>query len=99
MDGVAYLLSKTYTEDMIGQRIPAEGGRMIFVSEGAITRNEWFKAGQNGMNPEIMLTTPAINYAGETVAEYKGILYGIYRTYHKEDSDEMELYLRRKGGV
>ena len=51
------------------------------------------------MSPEIMLTTPAVNYAGETVAEYKGILYGIYRTYHKEDSDEMELYLRRKGGV
>ena len=99
MDGVAYLLSKTYTEDMIGQRIPAEGGRMIFVSEGAITRNEWFKAGQNGMNPEIMLTSPAINYSGEDVIEYKKIRYGIYRTYHQEDSDEIELYLRRKGGV
>lgn len=72
---------------------------MIFVSEGAITRNEWFKAGQNGMNPEIMLTTPAINYSGEDVIEYKKIRYGIYRTYHQEDSDEIELYLRRKGGV
>lgn len=99
MDGVAYLLGDTYMEDGIGQRIPAEGRQMIFVSEGAITRNEWFRAGQNGMNPEIMLTTPAINYSGQTVIEYKKIRYGIYRTYHKVDSDEMELYLRRKGGV
>lgn len=99
MDGVAYLICESYTEDKIGQHIPVGAKRMIFVSEGPVTGNEWFKAGQNGMNPEIVLTTAAVNYSGETVIAYKNVQYGIYRTYHKEDSDEIELYLCRKGGV
>lgn len=99
MDGIAYLLCDSYKEDGIGQHIPLKQKRKIFVSEDSITRNEWFKAGQNGMNPQIMLTTSAINYSGETAIEYKGVRYGIYRTYYNRDSDETELYLRRKVGV
>ncbi len=99
MDGVAYLLHESYAADGIGQYIPDKNKRKIFVSEGPITRSEWFNAGQKGMNPEIRLTTAAVNYSGETVIEYKDVQYGIYRTYHKEDSDEIELYLHRKGGV
>ena len=68
------------------------------VSEGDLTRAEYFKAGQNGMSPEIMLTTAAINYSGEMMIEYRKVQYGIYRTFHKSDSDEIELYLHRKGG-
>lgn len=98
MDGVAYLLHETYKEDPIGQRISTKTKRKILVSEGNLTRAEYFKAGQNGMNPKIMLSTPAVNYAGETMIEYKQVLYGIYRTFYKSDSDEIELYLRKKGG-
>lgn len=99
MDGVAYLLKESYKEDKIGQHVPAKVRSEIFVSEGPITRNEWFKAGQSGMNPEIVLTTAAVNYSGETAIEYKNVRYGIYRTYHEKDSDEIELYMHRKGGV
>lgn len=99
MDGVAYLLHETYKEDPIGQRLPTKTKKKILVSEGNLTRAEYFKAGQSGMNPEIMLTTAAINYAGEAMIEYRQVLYGIYRTFHKSDSDEIELYLHRKGGV
>ncbi len=98
MDGVAYLLHEAYKKDQIGQRLPEKTKRKILVSEGDLTRAEYFKAGQNGMHPEIMLTTAAINYSGEMMIEYKKVQYGIYRTFHESDSDEIELYLHRKGG-
>ena len=59
MDGVAYLVQKLYSNDSIGQKIPiGETKQEIYVSTGSINRNEWFNAGRNGMNPEILLTTP-----------------------------------------
>ncbi len=99
MDGVAYLIYKTSQQDAIGQHIPTKGKREIFVSEGSLTRSEFFKAGQNGMAPAIMLVTAAVNYLGETEIEYKDAQYEIYRTYHEKDSDEIELYLHRKAGT
>lgn len=99
MDGVAYLIYKTSQPDVIGQYIPTEEKREILVSEGSLTRSEFFKVGQNGMSPEIMLETAAVNYLGETAIEYKDARYGIYRTYHKKDSDEIELYLHRQAGT
>ncbi len=99
MDGVAYLVKRMNQRDPIGQYIPSEEKREIFVSEGPLSRSEYFRAGQNRMNPEIMLTTSEINYDGETVIEYKNVRYGIYRTFHKEDSDEIEMYLHRQAGI
>lgn len=100
MDGVAYLIHKLYSSDSIGQKIPiGETKQEIYVSTGSINRNEWFNAGRNGMNPEILLTTAAVNYSGEDIIEYDGVRYGIYRTYQRKDSDEIELYLHKKGGI
>ena len=99
MDGVAYLIQETYIQDSIGQHIPSETKNEILVSTGDINRSEWFNAGRNGLNPEIMLTTAAANYSGEKIIEYENVRYGIYRTYHRKESDEIELYLHLKGGV
>lgn len=99
MDGVAYLIQETYIQDSLGQRIPSESKSEILVSTGDINRSEWFNAGRNGLNPEIMLMTAAVNYSGEKIIEYGNVRYGIYRIYHKKESDEIELYLHLKGGV
>lgn len=99
MDGAAYLIYETYRSDGIGQHISDEEKREILVTEGALTRTEYFKAGQSGMNPEVMLTTAAVNYSGETVIEYKNVRYEVYRTYLRPDTDEIELYLRKKAGI
>lgn len=99
MDGVAYLIKMKYKTDKIGQNIPSEEKRKIYVSERALTRTEYFKAGQNGRNPRIMLTTAAVNYSGESVIEYENVRYGIYRTYHEFNSDEIELYLHKQAGT
>lgn len=100
MDGVAYLIRKKHKKDSIGQFIPdGEERQEVFVTEGSISRREWADAGRNGMNPEIQLSTAAVNYSGEEVVEYKSVRYAIYRTYSPPDSDEIELYLQRKAGV
>jgi phage head-tail adaptor, putative, SPP1 family len=99
MDGVAYLIQMRYKSDKIGQSISSEEKRKIYVSERALTRTEYFKAGQNGMNPGIILTTAAVNYSEESIIEYEDVRYGIYRTYHKLDSDEIELYLHKQAGT
>lgn len=100
MDGVAYLIEKNYTEDDLGQQSVSEEKRIeIMVSVGNVSRSEWFEAGRNGLKPSIMLTTAAVNYSGEEIIEFDGVRYGIYRTYIKGDTDEIELYLEKKAGV
>lgn len=100
MDGVAYLVTQTYKEDAIKQRIPVEGEpKEIFVTEESISRNEFFSAGGNGLRAELVLVTPAINYAGESEIIYNEIRYSIYRTYKKKNSDDIELYIGGKIGV
>ena len=37
------------------------------------------------------------DYQGETMLEYNGATYSIYRTYKKR-TDEIELHVERKGG-
>ena len=100
MDGVAYLISKTYKEGSLGQRIPAEEVQTeIFVTRGSISRREWMDAGRNGLNPEILLKTAVVNYSGEREILFEEVRYAVYRTFNPPDSDEIELYLQRKAGV
>lgn len=73
--------------------------QQIFGSISSVNRAEWYSAGQEGRKPELVFTTPIINYSGQPEAEYHGTRYSIYRTYLRQGSDEMELYLERKAGV
>lgn len=98
MDGTAYLISEAYTKDSIGQRIPTEAMTEIFVHEGSINRNEFDVAGQHGLSADLVLITQAINYSGEKIVQYDGKRYGVYRTFRNPDSDEIEIYMERKGG-
>ncbi len=96
MDGEAYLINTSYVQDDIGAWHKQESERRIFVSEKSMGRSEWYNAGRNGFKPEIVLTTQSINYSGEEKVKYKNHLYSIYRTYQKENFDEIELYLTEK---
>jgi hypothetical protein len=49
------------------------------------------------LNPEYVFTVFFADYEDETVCEFHGKRYAIYRTYH--DGDQMELYAERKGGT
>ncbi|MBR1810786.1 MAG: phage head-tail adapter protein [Clostridia bacterium] len=73
--------------------------REVFCKVNSISRAEFFSAGRNGLNPEWQFEIFAGVYNGETVCEYDGKTYGIYRTYHVPGTDYMELYAERKGGA
>ena len=100
MDNVATLISRTYKEDEIGQSVlDLETFTDIFVMEKSLSKSEFFEAGQAGLNAELVLITPCVNYEGQQYVLYNKKEYGIYRTYKTNDSDMIELYLEQKAGV
>ena len=92
------LIGETKTQDSNGVWQIAPTERTVFCQVGSITRNEFFEAGRNGLNPEYMFIMFFGDYEGERTVEYKGKRYGIYRTYHGRN-DNIELYAERKGGT
>ena len=99
MDDVLTLISVDLQQNGFGGfSASGETRREVFGSVASVARSEWYEAGRKGMNPEIVFTTPCVNYESETEAEFHGVRYGIYRTYRVRDTDEIELYLERKAG-
>lgn len=99
MEGTAYLIRLTYEKDIIGQPIPVEEAIEVLCHIESIGQREFFSAGQNGINSDLKIVTQAVNYNNEMIIEYNGERYGIYRTYRKTNSDEIELYCEWKGGI
>lgn len=99
MEAEFYLIKETYTKDAIGQSIPTEQKRLVFCHTESVSLNEIDTAGRMGLRADSKIITQAVNYSGEKIAEYNGERYGIYRSYRSPESDEIELYLEKKGGV
>jgi SPP1 family predicted phage head-tail adaptor len=99
MDAVLTLVSKTRTQDQYGMWIETQTTREIFCQVESVTRAEFFDGGRNGLNPEFQFTVFSGDYEGETVCQYDGKQYAIYRTYRVPGTDYMELYAERKGGT
>ena len=98
MDDVIYLLTAIYTKDQYGVPKPTYTSRKVFCHVESITRAEFFDAGRNGLNPEFVFVMFFGDYHGEETCEFHGKTYGIYRTYHVPGTDDIELYVERKGG-
>ncbi len=99
MDAVLTLVSKTRTQDEYGMWKETQTTREIFCQVESVTRAEFFDGGRNGLNPEFQFTVFSGDYEGETVCQYDGKQYAIYRTYRVPGTDYMELYAERKGGT
>lgn len=97
IDGVATLISQQFSKDEIGQFIANESRTEVYVAESNITRAEFYNAGRQGLNPEIVLITPIVNYDGQRIVEYRGRRFGVYRTF--TNNEDIELYLTDKGGI
>lgn len=99
---VCYLVSKTYTQDALGQFIPTEVSTMVYCDIQSVTRAEWMNAGQQGLKPEWKVTMFAPDYNGEDIVDIaigsSRVRYGVYRTYVAKD-ETLELYLERKVGA
>lgn len=72
--------------------------REVFVQVDSVSRQEFFDAGREGLNPEYRFTLFAYDYNGEQTCVYKGNQYAIYRTFRGRN-DTLELYVERKGGT
>lgn len=99
MDDEALLVSETYKQNEIGVMESVRVVRAVWVTVQSVSRTEFYRAGLAGLQPTLMLTTPAINYDGEGEVIYHGKHYAVYRTYQPPESDEMELYLTPKAGL
>ena len=64
-----------------------------------VSAREFFDGGRSGLNPELQFTIFAGDYEDETVLEYDGKTYAIYRHYQTPGTDYMELYAQREGGT
>lgn len=98
MDDTIKLLKTTYEPDKYGVPVPMDSAVEIFCSRKEITRNEFYNAGRNGFNPSFVFEIFKGDYQGESIIEYNGLTYSVYRTYEPE-GDYMELYVERKGGT
>lgn len=99
MDDLIILIAFTYSQDEIGQMVAAEQRTPVWASIQSVSRLEWMQAGQQGLNPSLMVSTPTVNYHGEEQVEVDGKRYAVYRTYFNRDSDMIELYLTDKVGI
>lgn len=103
MDDLIYLVSETYQKDDLDQQVPEEVLIPVWVEISSIGRSEWAAAGQNGLNPEMVVSTNVANYRGEKIVQFgtgsNAQRFGVYRTYRAKNSDYIELYLERKAGV
>lgn len=99
MDDVIYLITQTYTKDEYGVRRAEETKKQVFVKIRNITRAEFFDGGRNGLNPQMRFDVFSLDYNGESILEWRGKRYGIYRTSNYDSEDYTELYVERKGGT
>lgn len=93
------LIPTTYAVDQYGVQKLVEGTpREIMCQVQSVTRAEFFDGGRNGLNPELVFKVFFADYDDETLLEYNGKRYAIYRTYLGKN-DQLELYAERKGGT
>lgn len=97
--GLITLIKFARTQDEYGVWRKTESERTILARQvDSVTSQEFFDGGRNGLNPSLRLIVFYADYQGESVVEYLGERYAIYRTYQNK-TDNLELYCEREGGV
>ena len=94
---VVQLISQTFTEDDLGQRIPVDTKRYVYTSKRSISQNEFFNSANSGIKAEYVFIVRTIDYNNELLLDYNGRVLDVYRTYEK--GEYTELYVRSKLGV
>ena len=95
---VIKLIGTTMTQDKYGVWRPTPSATEVMCQVDSISQSEFFEGGRNGLNPSFKFTMFFGDYHDETIVEYKGNTYSVYRTYYTR-TDKVELYVERKGGT
>lgn len=96
LDNVCTLMKRIYVQDEIGQDIPNNTATEVFCAEISVFASEYTKAGLQGIKPAVALIIQKSEYSGETILEYEGQRYVVYRTYQNEEL--IELYCEVRTG-
>ena len=99
MDELITLVKQETVQLETGAMDVKETFREVWATLTSVYRQEFLEAGRDGLNPELVATTPLVNYQGEQSAVVQGIRYGVYRTYMVPNSDMIEIYLEGKAGA
>lgn len=99
MDDTAILIKEINRQNGLNDWVAEELRREVYVSVQGVTRTEHFKAAEAGLSPEAVLVTSLYDYDGETLLEWRGQKYAIYRSRQSPERDEVELYIERQGGI
>lgn len=95
--GEITLCRKGFLQDCIGQAIDESvEERKIQCTVESIGRREWSTAQQGGYQAEAMVKVFSASYQGESICQYCGKTYEIYRTF--QSGDQTELYLGTRIG-
>lgn len=92
------LIGVTKSKNDYGMEVEDEHPRTVFVNVQSVSRQEFFSAGQAGLQPQYVFVMFGPDYDGEKIVEYKGKRYSVYRTYARKD-DNLELYVEERAGV
>lgn len=92
------LITVTYEKDSIGQQMAVEQKKNVFCTVQSISAAEFSRAGQLGLKPDYKFVLFAYDYGGQTLVEYHGARYAVYRTYLAKH-EQIELYCERKAGA
>ena len=101
IDDVITLVKETITGiDQYGNEVKTPVEREVFCKVRSVTRNEFYSAAVSNLRPEyIFILSDYMDYEGETVVKYNGVLYSVIRTYRNtEDLNAIELTVERKYG-
>lgn len=94
------LITEEITLGPCAQELRTETKRQtVFGRRKAITRAEWSEAGRRDINADYRVDIYGFEYEGQTTVEVGAAKYGVYRTYSRPNSDTIELYLQKKGGI
>lgn len=95
--GQVTLCKKTALQDCIGQAVDSALEELtIQCKVDSVGRSEWLTAQQGGYMSEVMVEVFSASYNGESLAQYNGKTYEIYRTFQR--GDKTELYLGTRIG-
>lgn len=96
---VIYLISFTKEQDASGVWRKTEHKRKVYVNVKSANASEFFEGGRNGLNPSFTFTMFSYDYKNETVVEFRGNRYSVYRTFIVSNNDSIELHVERQGGT
>ena len=95
---VLALVTETNVQDDYGVWRKSTTESTVYCQVESVTRQEFYDAGRNGLNPEYKFVIFVGDYAGQRTVKYNGDYYAVYRTYLAKN-DNLELYVERQGGT